>query len=251
MEHLYGLTLSLLIADLPVEVWWSGEIPLQSPLFKNIVEESDRVWMDSAKFSQPHKALALLALTWKEHFPNIVLADLNWIRFLRWRNLIAELFDGKWASYLDLIREVTIEYGERRQPTRSFLLVCWLASRLGWHYEGRPLQNFPERLEFAGHGGKVAVTINPVPVMDQERDRLYGVRILTANGHQGKFSVVRDKDPQCVLARSEIDGKLAFSRMLYFEHLESVRLLVEGLQHLGRDSSWEDTLAMLASIIKA
>lgn len=250
LEHLYGLTLSLLVADLPVEVLWSGELPLQSPLFKNIVEESDRVWMDSAKFGQPHKALALLALTWKEHFPDIVLADLNWIRFLRWRNLISELFDGKWASYLDLIREVTIEYGEGRQPTRSFLLVCWLASRLGWNYEGRPLDNFPEHIDFAGHGGKVAVTIRAVPAMDQVRDRLYGVKIRTANGHQGNFSVVRDKDPHCVLARSEIDGELAFSRMLYFEHLEPVRLLVEGLQHWGRDTSWEDTLAKLGTIIK-
>ncbi len=220
-------------------------------MFKNIAEESDRVWIDSAKFHRPHSALALLAQTWEGHYPDTVLADLNWIRFLRWRNLIAELFDGEWSSYLPQIREVIIEYGEGRQPTRSFLLVCWLASRLGWHYAGKPLQHFPEQIEFAGNNGKVAVTIRPVRVMDRKRDRLYAVRIRTANGHQGEFSVVRDKDPQCVLARSEIDGKLAFSRMLYFEHLESVRLLVEGMGHWGRDSSWEDTLAMLATIIEA
>lgn len=251
LEHLYGLTLSLLIADLPVEVWWPDEIPLQSLLFKNIAEESDRVWIDSARFRLPHQSLANLAKNWKLLFPDTLLADLNWIRFLRWRSLIAELFDGEWASYLQRIREINIEYGEGCQPTRSFLLVCWLASRLGWHYGGKPLASFPDRLEFAGSSGKVAVTIRPVPVKDPRRDRLYAVRLHTTNGHQGDFSVVRDQDPQCVLARSEIDGKEAFSRMLYFDHLESVRLLAEGLRHSGKDASWEESLAMLSTIIKA
>lgn len=250
LEDLYGLTLSLLISDLPVEFWWLGDLPLNNPFFHKIADDSDRVWVDSVKFERPAEAMAILAATWDQAFPNTILADLNWVRIQRWRHLIADLFDGEWTPYLWQIRELTIEYGEGRQPTRSFLLACWMAGQLGWRYEGERLTEFPEHLEFAAAHGPVTVRIQPVAVTDQERDRLYAVRIRTAGEHQGLFSVVREQDPQCVLAFSEIDGQPAFSRVLCFEHLEAVQLLSEGLRGWGRDPGWEGALGVMRAVMR-
>ena len=179
MEELYGLTLSLLVSDLPVEFWWLGDLPLTSPIFRKLAADADRVWVDSSRFARPPEALALLASSWERTFPGTVLADLNWVRFARWRHLIAELFDGEWTPYLWQIRELTIEYGEGRPPTRGFLLTCWMAARLGWRYGGGPLAEFPERIEFESDHGPVTVVIRSVAVEDQGRDRLYAIRIRT------------------------------------------------------------------------
>jgi len=251
LEELYGLTLSLLISDLPVEFWWLGDLPAAGIFFRKIAAGSDRVWVDSSNFRDPLEGLAGLAAGWQRNFPNTVLADLNWIRFQRWRNLIAELFDGEWIPFLRQIRHMTIEYGEGSQPTRSFLLVCWISSCLGWKYGGGLLEGFPAEIAFQSEGGKVTIDIRPVPVADRKRDRLFAIRIETGDGRQGLFTIVRDKDPQCVLARSEIDGRPAFSRILYFEHLKSLQLLGEGLRHWGKDPGWEGALAQFRTIMKA
>ena len=251
LAELYGLTLSLLVSDLPVEFWWLGDLPLASPFFRKLATDADRVWVDSSRFLRPQEAMAHLASSWERTFPNTVLADLNWVRFERWRHLIAELFDGEWTPYLWQIQELAIEYGEGTQPTRSFLLACWIAARLGWRYRGGGVTEFPERLEFDSDHGPVTVRIKPVPVADQQRDRLYAIRIRTGDERQGVFTVVRDRDPQCVLASSEIDGKVAFSRILYFEHLESLQLLGEGLRGWGRDPGWEGAMAVVRTILRS
>lgn len=250
LEELYGLTLSLLISDLPVEFWWVEDAPIDGNFFRQIADDSDRVWVDSSTFLHPSTAIASLAATWQGRFPNTVLADLNWLRFQRWRNLIAELFDGEWTPYLLQIRHMTIEYGAGRQPTRSFFLVCWMAARLGWRYTGQPLDDFPDQIEFDSGSGPVTVAIKPVPVTDKIKDRLYAIRIHTGDTPKGEFSVVRESDPQCVLAHSEIDGKVAFSRILHFEHLEPAQLLGQGLSHWGKDPGWEGALTLFRTIIK-
>jgi glucose-6-phosphate dehydrogenase assembly protein OpcA len=249
LEELYGLTLSLLVSDLPMEFWWVDDVPIDRIFFQKIADDSDRVWVDSSTFTCPPKAIAKLAAMWSQRFPNTVLADLNWLRLQRWRELIAELFDGEWTKYLRQIKHMTIECGEGRQPTRSFFLVCWMASRLGWKYKGRLLDDFPDDIQFDSIGGPVTVTIKQVPVADKIRDRLYAIRIYTGDTPQGEFTVIRDTDPQCVLVGSKIDGKVAFSRMLHFAHLERAQLLAEGLSQWGKDSAWEGTLAVCQKII--
>jgi len=250
LEDLYGLTLSLLVSDLPVEFWWLGDLPGASVFFRLIADDSDRVWVDSSEFSHPARDLARLAAGWQHSFPNTVLADLNWIRFQRWRNLIAELFDGEWSPFLREIEEVTIEYGAGGQPTRSFLLVCWMASCLGWKYPGRPLRDFPEAIAFESGGREVTVVFKTVPTADLQRDRLYAIRIRTGNNHQGQFTIERNQDPRCVSACSEIDCRPAFARILYFEHMEPLHLLREGLRRWGKDPGWLGTLAQYRTIMQ-
>ena len=248
LDQLSGLTLPLLIADLPVEFWWPAELPLENSFFRKIADKADRVWIDSSAFQEPQQYLARLAGQWRQLFPHTALADLNWVRFQRWRVLIAELFDGEWVAALSRIQQLTIEYGEGSTPTRAFLLLGWLASRLGWRYAGRQVPDFPARLEFEAAAGRVTVTVKAVPVQDPKRDRLYAVIFRTGNGQAATFTVKRAADPQCVIASSEIHGQPPKSRLLYFEHLETMALLGEGLRHWGRDWVWEETLAVVGDI---
>jgi hypothetical protein len=250
IENLYGFTFSLLMPDLPVELWWPGDLPLTNVFFNRMAQECNRVWVDSSKFSRPEQSLARLDLFWKSHFPHTLLGDMNWIRTQRWRALIAELFDGEWAKYLSQVKEITIEYGEGTQATRSFFIACWIAAQLGWKYKSPRLKSFPTQIEWEGPSGKVRVVLKPVPVSDLKRDRIFGIGLITGGDQPAIFTVIRDQDPHCVVARSEINHKVAFSRVVAFEHLHSNQILGEGLKHHEADLAWEKTLEMAGSILE-
>ncbi|HUO58718.1 MAG TPA: glucose-6-phosphate dehydrogenase assembly protein OpcA [bacterium] len=249
IENLYGFTFSLLLPDLPVEFWWPGDLPYQNVFFDKMAEQAGRVWVDSSKFKEPTKSLSRLASFWHSRYPHTLLGDLNWLRIQRWRALIAEIFDGAWSSYLREIKKVTIEYGEGNQPTRSFFMACWMASQLGWKYKGERFSEFPQELTFEGAKGPVTVSLKPVPVADK-RDRIFAVGVSTQGSHEGIFTVIRDQDPHCVVAHSEIDHKTAFSRVISFEHLHSNQLLDLGLKHLEPDPVWEKTLRMAGTLFE-
>ncbi len=249
IENLYGFTFSLLMPDLPVEFWWPGDLPYENAFFEKMAQESNRVWVDSSKFKKPVQSIARLAAFWHSRYPHTFLGDLNWIRIQRWRSLIAELFDGEWAKALKGIRQVTIEYGEGTQPTRSFFLACWLAVQLDWKYLGPRLSEFSDRLTFEAPQGKVEIYLKPVPVPETKWDRIFAVGISTQGEQEGIFTVVRDQDPYCVIARSEIMHKVAFSRTVSFDHLHSNELLNLGLKHLEEDPLWKKTLLMAGSVL--
>lgn len=249
LERLYGFTLALLVPDIPVELWWPGDVPLRSPFFRHVAENADRVWVDSSRFGNPERSLSRLAREWSRLFPGTILGDLNWIRFARWRALIAELFDGDWVPYLSRIRRVTVEYGEGSQPTRGILLASWLASRLGWTYPGAPFEKFPDRIAFRAPGGEVEFLARPVPVKDRSRDRIFAVALETGGDPPGLFTVVRQEDPECVSAWSQVGGKTAFSRTVRFEHLQSLRLLSEALRHSGCDRAYKGAMGVLRDLL--
>jgi glucose-6-phosphate dehydrogenase assembly protein OpcA len=249
IENLYGFTFSLLLPDLPLEFWWPGDLPHENPFFERVAGQANRVWVDSSKFKDPVASLSRLAAFWESRFPNTLLMDLNWIRIQRWRALIAELFDGEWSGYLKDVNKVSVAYGQGSSPTRGFFLACWLASRLGWRYEGQRIEAFPPQLDFVGPKGKVEVILQPVPVQDAKRDRIFAVGLTTGGDPAGIFTAVRDQDPHCVIARSEIGGKTALVRTVTFDHLHSNELLATGLKHLRPDTSWDKALKMAGTIL--
>ena len=250
IENLYGFTFSLLMPDLPVEFWWPGDLPYQNVYFDKMAQQSNRVWVDSSKFKDPIQSLSRLAAFWNSRYPHTLLGDLNWIRVQRWRALIAEMFDGEWAKYLKDVKKVSIAYGKGTQPTRSFFLACWLAAQMGWKYKGKRISEFPEKFEFEGPQGEVEVVLTPVPVRDIKLDRIFAIGLTTDGNQPALFTVIRDEDPHCVTARSEIDQRVAFTRTVTFEHLQSNELLNVGLKHMEPDFIWKQTLQVMGTVLE-
>ncbi len=250
MDHLYGLAFSLLLPDLPVEFWWPGDLAPRHPFFSQMAGETSRVWVDSSRFKGVLNPLVSLADSWKGLYPRVQLGDLNWVRLHRWRALIAEFFDGQWAPYLSQIREVTIKYGDQSHPVRPFYLACWLGALLGWRPGNTRYKTIPERFHFTGRRGDIAVKLEPVPLQDELKDRIYSVEINTANGNPGRFTIDRGQDPFTVTARSQVEGRTTFSRTVTFEHLHTYELLSEGIRHLETDTAFEKTMKMAALMLE-
>jgi len=138
VAHLPGVVIPLLLADLPVFLWWRDSPNLGGELFRKLAAVCDRVIIDSSTFQRPQAEFASLVSVMRDPELDIALGDLNWSRLRAWREFTAQLFDSSdWLGRLKAIDKVIIEYeGSSRKistlPAQPLLLGGWFASRVGW-----------------------------------------------------------------------------------------------------------------------
>ncbi len=134
-SHLHSIIIPLLVPDLPVYVWWTGPLPRGRHLFEELMESADRFIVDSGHFRHPTHGLRRVAELC-EATPGCAIGDINWARLAPWRELLV-LHGGDLAmrTYREAVTGVEIAYaGEQAVvPSQAFLLVGWLAERLGWY----------------------------------------------------------------------------------------------------------------------
>src|ERR1044071_4041412 len=143
LDEVPSATMPLLIADLPVYLWWRA-VPEVSDkqLFGRLAEISDRMIIDSSQFNDPRGDLASMASALRNTERWAALSDLNWARLTAWRALISSFYDvADYRPLLQHLDKVVIRYAPPSADasaiaTRALLLGGWLASRLGWRFSG-------------------------------------------------------------------------------------------------------------------
>ena len=108
----------LLIADLPVFLRWRGLPPFGARPFEELVNEVDRLIVDSTEWEglpEPYRSLA-------EIFERTGVSDIAWARTSRWRRQLASMWPG-----IAEVRKIRV-HGTEAQAN---LLAGWLRSRLG------------------------------------------------------------------------------------------------------------------------
>lgn len=133
----------LLNGDLPTNLWWASTQPpsMGGALMHDLAENCQQVIYDSNGWLEPAKGVAATA-AWVGRFEHSaargqwrVVSDLNWRRLKFWRRILAQAFDPASApDALETVSEVLIEHGPHA-VVQSWLLVSWLASRLGWQVQ--------------------------------------------------------------------------------------------------------------------
>ena len=133
----------LLNGDLPTNLWWASTQPpsLAGPLLYDLAENCQQVIYDSNGWVEPAKAMAATS-AWVSRFEQSVgrtrwrvVSDINWRRLKFWRRILTQAFDPASApEALETISEVLVEHGPHA-VIQSWLLVSWLASRLGWQVQ--------------------------------------------------------------------------------------------------------------------
>jgi glucose-6-phosphate dehydrogenase assembly protein OpcA len=112
--------ITLLVADLPVFVWWRGALPDDADaVLGELVEIASRVIVDSDE--------ADLAAAARLELRVAGLVDLAWVRTAPWREAIAAMFDGRpQRRALDHLIGIEVV----GPPNQAALLAGWLRSRL-------------------------------------------------------------------------------------------------------------------------
>jgi hypothetical protein len=107
----------LLIADLPVFLRWRGLPPFGERPFEELVDEVDRLIVDSTEWAglpEPYRQLAGI-------FERTGVSDIAWARTSRWRRQLASL----WPRIAE-VRTIRV----RGTEAQAHLLAGWLRSRL-------------------------------------------------------------------------------------------------------------------------
>jgi glucose-6-phosphate dehydrogenase assembly protein OpcA len=148
MDRLPFAVRSLLIGDLPTNLWWASPEPppLAGPLLYDLAESAQQLVYDSQGWIDPHRGVAATSswLTRFERQPGQgrwrVASDLNWRRLKFWRRLLAQALDpSSEPGAAESITDVLVEHGPHA-VTQAWELVGWLAARLSWRVQAARVQ---------------------------------------------------------------------------------------------------------------
>ncbi|HUR83062.1 MAG TPA: glucose-6-phosphate dehydrogenase assembly protein OpcA [Thermoanaerobaculia bacterium] len=187
VDHVPPLVSALLLPDMPVAVWWIGDLPRETHAYaETLLEPADRLIYDSAQF-EGQAELDLVARI--AETTTTAPADLNWARIEEWRAASASLFDPPaMRARLEHIRNVRVysggdaSFGARSE---ALLYVAWLQAQTGKEL----------RYEFVSEGnddGIIAVEIHftdfAIAVLRGDRER--GVVVANSDGSETALDCV-------------------------------------------------------------
>jgi glucose-6-phosphate dehydrogenase assembly protein OpcA len=238
-RHLHSVVLPLLVPDLPVCSWWSGDLPGDLHLLSDVLDASDRFIVDSTRFSDARLGLPCLA-SLAQHTA-AALSDFSWARLEPWRQLIAQFFDSPGLRpYLNGLTAVDIEH-VAGSAAQSLLLTGWLAARLGWRPEAT--DNEAYRLRSAGSAVRVSLRERPSP--DGEPGSLLAVRLAAAS--EATFSIRRSEQQLVTVTTQAPEATLESTNRLAGG--SEPEMLARELETPGRDPSYEEALALAAALL--
>jgi glucose-6-phosphate dehydrogenase assembly protein OpcA len=239
-RHLHSIVLPLVVPDLPVVSWWSGDLPGDLHILSNVLNSSDRFIVDSTRFSDRQSGLPCLA-SLVQHTTTAV-SDLSWTRLTPWRRAIAQCFDPPDVRpYLDGLTALDIEH-DAGSAAQALLLVGWLAARLGWQPEGEVggqtyrLRNGDRRL---------LVTLRARRSPGEPPGALLAVRL--AAGSDAAFSLERSTPDLATL--KTLTPTASRERTVRLGGGGDPEMLAQELKTPGEDPVFEEALTVAAALV--
>ncbi len=274
-RHLEAIVAPLLAHDLPVTLWWPGDLPFGAGPASALVGSADRLIVDGSRWAGDGlgRLVALAGLA----RPSLPISDFALMRQARWREAVASVFDrAEFLPYLRSIRRIAVTYATHGGATvedatnlvKPIYHVAWLASRLGLKVT-RPLARVGRRTASsrkgsavpgappdagrglravlaADRGADIAIVIRPavsaVPGGTTLRVELHAER----RGVELRVDVTAEAETVRVRVRE--GGVEALDRTFYALRRTDADLLTEAIEAGGRDPVAEDTLAMAARL---
>ena len=257
-ERLASAVIPLLVPDLPVFLWWTGNPPFGRRHFEGLTSLADRLIFDSADFARPDEVLPATARVSEQARGRFGITDLNWTRLTPWREIVSTFFDvPAYRPFLDVITGLRVGFavdmdGRDIHPSQALLFVGWLASRLGWRATQSLAPAEAGGLLFAmarADGAPIMVRVRPRFERGLAEGDVSGVRIQAGTGAvMAEFVVKRQPDPRHVTATTILNGERRGERVVPLPSPDVVELLGEELAIVGSDAIYEDALQALVSL---
>jgi glucose-6-phosphate dehydrogenase assembly protein OpcA len=239
----------LSLPDLPVFVWWVGDLPDFDDLFDRMVVGADLVVVNSQEMDlRDLEKLSSIAMRSQRRY---ALADLTWVR-LRWlQDLVARFFDDEAGrAWLPKVQRVIIEYSPRpgetdATSTRAALLFGWIANALGLRGEGG---------EWKRGEGWSEVRLGEIVARFEQRLRPSvrpgGIVRVAIECPGARFQVERLEDPQTFRWSRELPDVPTPPHVLHVQSVDESTLLLQCLERPARDGLLETSLHVASLIVR-
>jgi glucose-6-phosphate dehydrogenase assembly protein OpcA len=249
----------LLLPDVPVFLWWKDIPHYEDKLFNRLAAMADRIVIDSAAFDHPQDDLKRLAEILHKREPLMRVSDLNWGRLTSWRTLIASFWDvPDYRALLDRIDQVAIEYdppdvAHGEIAPKAWLLLGWLASRLGWRVASTPTDETGgggARCTLIASHGSVNARFSPTTDREDSDGMMASLKLSTTS-EGAEFYVALSPDRTKLQTEATVAGQRTAGRVLSYEARTEGQRLGRELAFLTRDKIYEEAVAVSARLIEA
>ncbi|HKS22377.1 MAG TPA: glucose-6-phosphate dehydrogenase assembly protein OpcA [Thermoanaerobaculia bacterium] len=178
---------ALLLPDMPVAVWWMGDLPNEHEEYvETLLDPADRLIVDSSCFDSPQDLELVGRVAAKT---TTIPADLNWIRLEEWRAATASVFDPPdMRGRLTAIRRVRVVAGAKEEnffgdAIESLLYASWLTTQAGDGADDAIDYRFERRMSDAvGQIAFVEIVFEDGSSASISRDRERGVLMMNVDG---------------------------------------------------------------------
>jgi glucose-6-phosphate dehydrogenase assembly protein OpcA len=239
----------LALPDLPVCVWWVGDLPDFDHLFDRLAVNADLIVVNSAEMDL--RDLEKLSTIVTRTRGGAALTDLMWIRLRPIQDLIARFFDDETAfACLRSLERITIEFAPREgeqdvASTQAGLLIGWMANALALG---------TDTVGWKRGTGWAEATLGRVVARFEARARADvppGSLLRIAMECDGaRFEVQRQEDPQVFLWSREAPGAPVPAQTLRIGIPEESTLLIRCLERPKRDPLLEKSLHVATRIVR-
>jgi hypothetical protein len=239
----------LALPDLPVCVWWVGDLPDFDHLFDRLVVNADLIVVNSGEMDL--RDLEKLSTIVMRCHGGAALSDLMWIRLRPIQDLIARFFDDDTGlALVRSIERITIEFVPRENEldvasTQAGLLLGWMANALSLGKETAAWKRGADWAEATL--GRVVARFHARPRADVPSGSILRVT-LECDG--ARFEIARQEDPQVFLWSREAPGAPLPSQTLRIGIPEESTLLIRSLERPRRDPLLEKSLHVAVRIVR-
>ncbi|MBW4694274.1 MAG: glucose-6-phosphate dehydrogenase assembly protein OpcA [Lyngbya sp. HA4199-MV5] len=254
LERVGALVASLMIPDLPKFVWWKATPNPDQALFKALAETCNCLILDSCYFSDPESEFLKIQELIDE---GTYIADLNWHRLQPWQELMAAAFDPpeRRASLIEA-DQLAIDY-EKGNAAQALLYLGWIASRLDWQPVAFKEAGGDYDLKYITFKGanqrEITAELAAIPTADwgEILGDLVGIRITSTNLQANCCTILCSETTGCM--RMEAGGSAQACQTEVVSSLSDQKaefLLSQQLQRWGHDVLYEESLAVVAKVLK-
>ncbi len=226
---------SLVIGDLPTNLWWActQPPPLAGTLLYDLGEHAQQIMFDSLGWPDPARGVAATA-TWLESVERFtdagrwrVASDLNWRRLKFWRRLVTQALEPVDVA---TITEVAVGHGPHA-VVQAWELLSWLAARLGWKVQaGKVDPNVEMAWQFQAPQGGVRFRIKR---LESGPPEIKGMRIrCVLDGKPVTLDLVSEGDGRLV---QRLEGVEAEPRTIMLPEVPPAEVIGKQLSDRQRD----------------
>ena len=133
-------------------------------------------------------------------------------------------------------------------PTRTLLLIAWLATRLKWQRIAQERKEDEWISRWESKSGEVLVRLLGSYAASTQAPGIQGITLTTRTG--ARFSVVQEAGSTCMTATSSIEGSVLVHSVPK-DPLDEATLLARELSISGEDQGFRNALAEALELEKA
>jgi glucose-6-phosphate dehydrogenase assembly protein OpcA len=247
VETLHFAARSLVIGDLPTNLWWAAKAPpgLAGTLLYNLAENAQQIIYDSIGWVDPAHGVSTTA-AWLEHAERTtaerwrVASDLNWRRLKYWRRLLSQALDpGSAPGAAEAITAIVVEHGPHA-VVQAWELISWLAQQLDWSVQtGKVQPNVEIDWDFASPARPVRVRVRRLA---DGLPRIHRVRLESQlSGKPVALNVVRESEERLAIT---LEGVPSEPRTMTIPPQSPAELVGRQLSDRERDPVFRDSMAV-------